>query len=84
MLYSHFQSLNGTLNPVCVSYTIIVTQQNETSLNKSLSGGQLNATFYSLKPYTVTAIEVITHWGHARAYRNTSSISPDIGNNNLG
>ena len=84
MLYSHFQSLNGTLNPVCVSHTIIVTQQNEASLNKSLSGGQLNAAFYGLEPYTVTTIEVITRWGHASSYRNTSSISPEIGKNKLG
>ena len=79
-----FQDCNRTVNPQCEtdleSFTIIVTQENQTSLNKSASGGQQNVTFHDLKPYTSTVIEVIALMGNHSAYRNISSTSPEIGN----
>ena len=67
-----------------MSFTIIVTQQNQTSLKKSASGGQQAVTFYDLKPYTSTVIEVIALMGNHSAYRNISSTSPEIGNEHIG
>ena len=83
-----FQNYNRTINPLSetdlVSFTIIVTQENQTSLNKSASGGQQNVTFYDLKPYTSTVIEVIALMGNHSAYRNISSTAPEIGTDHIG
>ena len=63
-----------------MKYDVIVSQENQTSWNKSVSSGQHNVTFHDLRPYTLTIIDVTADMGNYRAYQNASSTSPEIGN----